>query len=41
VLVWVASGAAADVAARVEAEAAGWARVLRLPFAARGAEVVA
>jgi homoserine kinase len=36
VLVWVRSGVAADVAARVEMPAA---RVLRLPFAARGVEV--
>ena len=40
VLVWVASAAAAEVAERVAAEAAGWARVMRLPFAARGAEIV-
>jgi homoserine kinase len=39
VLVWVRSEAALDVEARVEREAAGWARVLRLPFAADGVEV--
>ena len=39
VLVWVRSDAALDVEARLEREAAGWARVLRLPFAAAGAEV--
>jgi homoserine kinase len=39
VLVWVRSEDALDVAARVEREAAGWARVLRLPFAAAGVEV--
>jgi homoserine kinase len=36
VLVWVRSGAAAEVAGRLEVD---WARVLRLPFAARGLEV--
>ena len=39
VLVWVRSGDAAAVAARLENEAAGWARVMALPFAPRGAEV--
>jgi len=39
VLVWASSEAAADVAARVAAETAGWAQVMRLPFAAGGAEV--
>jgi homoserine kinase len=39
VLVWTRSEAAAEVAERLEAEAAGWARVLRLPFAAAGAEI--
>jgi homoserine kinase len=39
VLVWVRSESAPAVAARLESEAAGWARVLRLPFAAGGAEV--
>jgi homoserine kinase len=40
VLVWVRSSDAADVAARLEGEAAGWARVLPLAFAADGLEVV-
>ena len=39
VLVWVRSEAAGAVAARLEGDAAGWARVMALPFAARGAEV--
>ena len=39
VLVWVRSDAAAEVAARLESEVAGWARVLRLPFSAGGVEV--
>jgi homoserine kinase len=39
VLVWARAEAAAAVAGRLEAEAAGWARVLRLPFAAAGAVV--
>jgi homoserine kinase len=39
VLVWVRSEAAVEVEARLEREAAGWARVLRLPFAAEGVEV--
>ncbi len=40
VLVWVRSSDAAAVAARLEGEAAGWARVMALPFAAGGVEVV-
>jgi homoserine kinase len=40
VLVWVTSGAAAEVAARMEGHAKGWARVMRLPFADRGAEIL-
>jgi homoserine kinase len=40
VLVWVRSEDAGGVAARLEREAAGWARVLTLGFAARGVEVV-
>ena len=40
VLVWVTSGAAAEVAARMEGYAKGWARVMRLPFADRGAEIL-
>jgi homoserine kinase len=39
VLVWTRSAAAAEVAGRLEREAAGWARVLRLPFAPGGVEV--
>jgi homoserine kinase len=39
VLVWVRSESAAAVAARLEGECGGWAQVLRLPFAAGGAEV--
>ena len=39
VLVWARSAGAAEVAARIEGDVAGWARVLRLPFAAGGAEV--
>ncbi len=39
VLVWARAEAAAAVAQRLEREAEGWARVLRLPFAAAGAEV--
>jgi homoserine kinase len=39
VLVWVRSETAGAVAGRLEAEAAGWARVLRLPFASEGVEV--
>lgn len=40
VLVWVRSEEASAVAVRLEREAAGWARVLALPFAARGLEMV-
>jgi homoserine kinase len=40
VLVWVRSGEAAAVAARLEGVAAGWARVMRLPFDAGGAAIV-
>ena len=40
VLVWARAEAAAAVAGRLEADAAGWARVLRLPFAAAGAELL-
>ena len=39
VLVWARAGNAAEVAARLEARAPGWARVMRLPFSAGGAEV--
>jgi homoserine kinase len=39
VLVWVRSDDAAAVAQRLEGEAAGWASVMTLPFAATGAEV--
>ena len=39
VLVWVRTEDAAAVAERVEREAAGWAQVLTLPFAAGGAEL--
>ena len=39
VLVWVRSERAGEVAGRLESECAGWARVLRLPFAPDGAEV--
>jgi homoserine kinase len=39
VLVWVRSEAAGGVAARLEAECRGWARVLRSRFAVSGAEV--
>jgi homoserine kinase len=39
VLVWVRDEDAARVAARLEGEAAGWARVLTLPFAAAGVEL--
>jgi homoserine kinase len=39
VLVWVRSEAAASVAERLRSEAAGWARVLPLAFAARGLEI--
>jgi homoserine kinase len=40
VLVWARAGTAAGIAQRLEARAAGWARVLPLPFAATGAEVI-
>jgi homoserine kinase len=40
VLMWVRSEHALDVEARVERASAGWARVLRLPFAADGVEVL-
>jgi homoserine kinase len=39
VLVWVRSSAASEVASRLEREAAGWARVLAIPFAAGGLEI--
>jgi homoserine kinase len=39
VLVWARAENAASVAAALEARAAGWARVMRLPFAASGVEV--
>jgi homoserine kinase len=39
VLVWVRAEHAAEVAARLESECAGWARVMRLPFAPAGVEV--
>jgi homoserine kinase len=39
VLAWVRSEDASDVAERLEHEAEGWARVMALPFAARGIEV--
>jgi homoserine kinase len=39
VLVWTRAENAAAVAARLESEAHGWAAVMRLPFAASGAEV--
>jgi homoserine kinase len=39
VLVWVRSDDASAVAARLEGEAAGWARVMALPFAPSGVEV--
>jgi homoserine kinase len=39
VLVWTRAEAAQAVAARLEAQAAGWARVMRLPFAAEGVSV--
>ena len=41
VLVWVRSDLAPEVAARLEREAQGWARVLVAPFTARGVEIVA
>ncbi len=40
VLVWTRSGDAEGVAARLEAHAEGWARVMRLPFDAQGAVVL-
>jgi homoserine kinase len=40
VLVWVRAPEAIDVEARLEREAAGWARVLRVPFAADGVELL-
>jgi homoserine kinase len=40
VLVWTRADAAAAVAERLEAEARGWARVMRLPFAATGAQLL-
>jgi homoserine kinase len=39
VLVWTRSQDTASVADRLAAESAGWARVMRLPFAEHGAEV--
>jgi homoserine kinase len=39
VLAWARSEGAAEVAARLAAETAGWAQVLRLPFATAGAVV--
>jgi homoserine kinase len=39
VLVWVRASDASSVVERLEREAAGWARVLATPFAARGLEV--
>jgi homoserine kinase len=39
VLVWVQSERAGEIAARLESECGGWARVLRLPFEAAGLEV--
>jgi homoserine kinase len=39
VLVWTGADRAADVTVRLEAQAAGWARVLRLPFSAEGVSV--
>ena len=40
VLVWVRSEDVAGVVARLEREAAGWGRVMAVPFAARGVEVL-
>ena len=40
VLVWVRSEDASSVAERLASEAAGWARVMALPFAAAGVEVL-
>jgi homoserine kinase len=39
VLVWVRSSDASGVAARLEGEASGWAKVMALPFAGAGVEV--
>jgi homoserine kinase len=39
VLVWVRSERAAEIAARLESDCGGWARVLRLPFEPSGLEV--
>ena len=39
VLVWARAENAPEVAARLESQCAGWARVLRLPFAASGVEI--
>ena len=39
VLVWVRSDDASAVSERLASEAAGWARVMALPFAAGGVEV--
>jgi homoserine kinase len=39
VLVWTRAENASEVARRLESEVAGWARVMRLPFTAGGAEV--
>jgi homoserine kinase len=39
VLVWTRAETAASVSARLSAESQGWARVLRLPFAAEGVQV--
>jgi homoserine kinase len=39
VLVWSRSSEAADVVRRLESDVAGWAQVMRLPFAVSGAEV--
>jgi homoserine kinase len=39
VLVWSRSSEAAGVVGRLESDTAGWAQVLRLPFAVSGAEV--
>ena len=39
VLVWTHSDTAGAVAAKLEAEAKGWARVIRAPFETQGADV--
>jgi homoserine kinase len=39
VLVWTRTDSAAQVTSALEAQAAGWAEVMRLPFSAVGAEV--